>query len=210
MKIAILFSGRLNDNLQQYENIMKNLVMEHDVDFFISHTKNTNKDILQNVINLYKPKKIIENDEIYFNVDKYNKRTETIKHNVLCMYLSRTKLNDEFKKYVEENNINYEIVIALRIDLIFENNINYNNLIKSIENNELCIPTPRNDWGGINDQIAIGNYYTITEYLNVYNSLFELLESGVILHPETLLLAYLKKISMKITRFEIKYHIERY
>jgi len=210
MKIAILFSGRINDNLEQYENIMKNLVMNNDVDFFISYPINTNKDIIQNVVNLYNPKKIIENDEIYFNINKYEKKYETIAHNVMCMYLSRKKLNDAFKTYVEENNINYDIVIATRIDLIFEKNIELNELIENIEKNELCIPNPKKDWGGINDQFAIGNFYTVTEYLNVYNSLFELLESGIILHPETLLLEYLNRIKIKVVRFELEYKIERY
>ena len=210
MKIAILFSGRINDNLDQYKNIMKNLVINNDVDFFISYPINTNNDIIQNVVKLYNPKKIIESDERYFNIDKYHKKHETIAHNVMCMYLSRTKLNNEFKRYVEENNINYDIVIATRIDLIFKTNIDFNDLIKNIENNEICIPNPTKDWGGINDQFAIGSFDTITEYLNLYNSLFELLESGIILHPETLLLEYLNRIQMKIIRFELEYHIERY
>jgi hypothetical protein len=108
------------------------------------------------------------------------------------------------------NNMHYDVIIATRIDLIFNNEININDCINHIQNNELCIPNPHFDHLGINDQFAMGNSNTIDTYLNAYNSLFELLESGVILHPETLLINYLRKTNITFYRFDFPYHIQRY
>jgi hypothetical protein len=209
MKLAILFTGRINDNKDQYENIMKNLVNNQEVDFFISYPKDTNKDMVQKVSQLYNPKIIIENNEEYFNVDKYKKRPETNKHNVLSMYLSRLNIKNAFNDYVRTTNIHYDVIISTRIDLRFKCEINLIDSLKHIQNNELCIPNPVFDYLGINDQFAMGNSNTIDTYLNAYNSLFELLESGVILHPETLLINYLRNNNMTFHRFDFPYVIQR-
>ena len=209
MKLAILFTGRINDNKDQYENIMKNLVNNQEVDFFISYPKDTNKDMVQKVSQLYNPKIIIENNEEYFNVDKYKKRPETNKHNVLSMYLSRLNIKNALNDYMRTTNIHYDVIISTRIDLRFKCEMNLIDSLKHIQNNELCIPNPCFDWMGINDQFAMGNSNTIDTYLNAYNSLFELLESGVILHPETLLINYLRNNNITFHRFDFPYHIQR-
>jgi hypothetical protein len=105
MKLAILFTGRINDNKDQYENIMKNLVNNQEVDFFISYPKDTNKDMVQKVSQLYNPKIIIENNEEYFNVDKYQKKVETNKHNVLSMFLSRLNIKNAFTSSIDEETV---------------------------------------------------------------------------------------------------------
>ena len=210
MKIAILFSGRLNTNIEQYNNIMNNLVQSNDVDFFISHSKIDEKNI-QDFIQLYKPKKIIESDEIHFDYSKYQKRSEANKHNVMCMFLNRKKVCKLFQEYINDNNINYDIIISCRCDLWFDEKLDINSLMNHINNNELCIPNPQFDYTGINDQIAIGNYKTITTYLQVYDSLFNILESTPsVFHPETLLAIYLQLKNENIYRFNLMYIIKRY
>lgn len=216
-KVAILLSGRIVPDIDQYNNFINNLCGEYSCDFFISYPKNTNLEIVNKVIKIYSPKKIIENDEIYFNIDKYNKKPETNKHNTLCMFLSRYKLLNIFKEYIEETSEKYDIVISTRIDLIFYEKLNIDTLLQYINNNKICIPEIQLNYNGfnapipwVNDQFAIGNYTTISQYLNGYNSLYNILESGIILHPETLLLNYLHSIKLDIHTFNINYKIKHY
>jgi hypothetical protein len=211
VKIAILFSGRINDNLLQYNNILETLVQDYDVDFFISHSKTDNKELVNNFIKIYNPKKIMENDETcYFDYTKYVKNPYTNSFNTFCMFKNRNNVCKLFMEYVNETNTHYDILISNRCDLLFHENLNYLDLKEMIDNNVLCIPQG-NDWyDGINDQFAIGNYNTITNYLQVYEELYNILESGIILHPETLLRFHLINKNIQIHRFSLNYNIQRY
>ena len=211
MKVAILLSGRINNNNNTYSNIINSIsnVSPNDIDFFISYQKNTKKGIVDNVTTMYKPKKIIENNEECFPVSHYKKAPETTSISVMCMYLSRLHLRDIFNEYVKTTNTKYDFVISSRMDIWLDGKLNSDTLLSHIKNNELCIPNPKFDYSGMNDQYAVGNLKTITQYLSVYDSLRDILDSGVLLHPETLLLEYLNRIAMPIHRFEMEYHIKR-
>ena len=209
MKIAVLFSGRINDDMQQYENIMNNLVSHHHADFFICYQKGSNPEVVKNVISLYQPKKIMENDEIYFPVDKYPSAPETKPHTVMCMYKSRYLLRNLFQEYIEETNPEYDIVISTRMDMFYEDNIMLGEYqLPHIQKNILLIPE---DWDcrGVNDQIAVGNQHTILNYLNVYDLLYGMLESGVFINPEYILMCYLRYKNQDVLRHPAKYHNER-
>lgn len=207
MKIAILFSGRLNNNIEQYNNCMEFLIQSNQVDFFISHSKTPNKQLIQDFVKLYKPKKIMENDETYFNVEKYPKHESSNRHNVMCMFKNRIKVYHLFQQYIKETNVKYDIVISSRCDLWFQQKFNLQSLLENVKHNQLCIPI-EHDFG-INDQFAVGNVMTISTYLQTYNSLFEFLESGILFHPETLLRDFLQSKKVNIHRFSIKYFIQR-
>jgi hypothetical protein len=210
MKIAVLFSGRVNNNIHQYNNYIDNLVQNNDVDLFVCHSKTERKDILNDFIELYKPKKIIENDETYIDLSKYPTIYGTRIYNVLYMYENRLKLFNIFNNYVLENNINYDIIISTRNDVWLYEKFDFYSLKPLVDNEKIFIPNPELDSGGINDQIAVGNYNTISIYLQLYESFFHLLNSGVILHPETILYNYLNYKNLIILRFFIKYQLKRY
>lgn len=209
MKIAILLTGRINDSCEIYKNIMENIVQDNEVDFFVSHIKNPNPIILKKFTDIYKPKIIIESDEIYPNVDKYIKRSETNKHNVMCMYLNRQLVFSHFNNYVTSNNIKYDIVMSLRCDLWFNNKIDLLSLNNDVKNNFLCIPSDFDYVNGINDQCAFGNIETINIYMNLFNSVINILDRDIILHPETLLKVYLDESKVNIKRPKISYYIKR-
>lgn len=208
MKIAILITGRINESHEIYENIMENIVQGNEVDFFVSHVKNPDPNILKKFTDIYKPKIIIESNEYYPNVDSYTKRGETNRHNVMCMYLNRSLVFDGFYNYVISNNVNYDMVISLRCDLWFNNKLDLLSIKNDIDNNFLCIPNGY-DYGGINDQCAFGNTQTINVYMNLYKNITNILNSGIILHPETLLIAHLHEHNINIRRPEIPYYIKR-
>jgi hypothetical protein len=208
MKIAILFSGRITADMQQYENVM-GLINSNEADIFICYQKNSNPEVVKSLISLYRPKKITENDEIVFPVDKYQPFYGAVPYNVVCMQKARYIMKSLFQEYVEETKTEYDIVISTRMDNFYNTFPKWDELLPVIRDNHLCIPEG-NDWGGgVNDQIAVGNYHTISLYLSIYDSLFHLLESGVIMHPETLLLHYLQSYDQNITRFPLSYFINR-
>lgn len=160
----------------------------------------------------YKPKKIFQNDEKYFNVDKYIKGYWNTRHRVMCMYLNRYRLSECFKEYIQETGSEYDIVISMRMDLCFTDpDFDITSLCEPINRNELCIPNPGYDHGGMNDQMAVGNTKTILHYLDLYGSLYEILENGIYLQPENLLFHYLHYIHhVPFYRFETPYTIKRY
>lgn len=214
MKIAILFSGRININKEIHNNFLTNCVQNHEIDIFISHNKTNNKKVIESFKNLYKPIIITENNETYINLDKY----PTIKENtrrtsMLYMYENRNNVWNKFEEYVKKTNKKYDLIVSTRNDLWFNDKIDYKSLKQMVDKNYICIPNPEFDFptslGGINDHYAIGNYDTISIYLKLYKSLIELLDSGVTLHPETLLFVYLTKQKLEIHRFLIDYKIFR-
>ena len=206
MKIAVLLSGRINDNETIYKSIMDNIIGDNYVDFFICHPNDYNKEILENVKKLYNPKDTIKNDEKYFDISKYPYHFSTNKHNTMCMYLNKFKLFEIFNNYITANNINYDIVFLCRMDIFFHEKINLPELKKIIDDNILCIPKPDVLNFGI-DHFAFGNYETIKLYSKTYESLKQLLDNGVLLHPETLLENYFATLNIKIVLLSIKYHI---
>lgn len=223
MQIAICITGRLNDDIEQYNNLIymitNNKETKYEIDFFVSYAKKSEQQVIDNFIKLYQPKDMMQNDEEYFDISKYTKGNYTIPHNTLCMYLNKKNVSNMLKKYIETHNIKYNIIISTRIDLCYNSVINYDMLKTPIDNNILCIPSPEYDhgdiigntrWFGINDQIAYGNYDTMIKYLETYDSLYDMLENGIILHPETLLFNYLKKIKMELFRFPFSYYIKRF
>ena len=64
MKIAILFSGRINRYQEHYENILTNIVQNNDADFFLSHSPECEEDI-EKFCTIYRPK-TVNNDPIHY------------------------------------------------------------------------------------------------------------------------------------------------
>ena len=101
LKIAILISGRVNTNIEQYNNTVNTVFRDNDIDIFISHQK-TEPEQLSKFIELYKPKKMIESNEIIFDVSKYPKAFETNSSSVMYMHLNRKNVFNIFEEYVKQ------------------------------------------------------------------------------------------------------------
>ena len=216
MKIAVLFSGRIIDSIEQYTNFMQSIVQSNEVDFFISYNKTKNKSAVDQFLKMYKPKKHIENDEQYHDITKYKNSSDT-PMNILYMFQNRLKVIKLFDEYLQETGSKYDFLISTRCDLWYYQCLNLDKCnIVAQENKLLIINGIGNggmnncDSGGINDQFALGNYDNISTYLRLYDVFFNMLDNNVILHPETLLLHYLTNENIKIQRFDIIYDIKRY
>lgn len=216
-KIALLFTGRIYQEQNRYDNIMRNLVdiqnKEYEIDIFISHPKDVNDELLQNVIKLYKPVVIIRNDEIYDEkrIEKYATTPDINKHNIMSMWLSRYNLYNAFNEYVQERNkqYGYDIIVHLRMDNIFREKFDLCTLQSHVDNNEMCIPNFCNQYdfcGGISDQIVVGNKETVEIWMKMFEKIYDILESSHVFHPETMLKNYLQKYNAySVHRFEMNY-----
>jgi hypothetical protein len=200
MKIAILFSGRIDYYKRNYENIITKIVNNNNADFYLSTTPDlTNDDDLKDFIELYKPIKVNnEPIEHEFDIYKFEKLSCWVKPlNVCNMWYNRMRVFNMI-----ENKDDYDIIISYRLDLHAFNYMNYE------INNLLNIPIGENHDYGCNDQIAYGTYDIMSTYMNLYLHLQDIL-SNCLMHPETILMNYIKKFNINFMRYEFIYYIVR-
>ena len=208
MKIAVLIYGRLNKCVEHYANTIESIGQEHEIDFFLS-SDNSDENLLQQFIELYKPISYI-NDKIEYSIDLTNypgKRVETNIHNMICHFINKERVFSLLEEHTEKEKVNYDIVLSLRIDLVFKDIF----LFTNTNNNTIYIPLG-NDWaGGINDQIAYGNINVMRKYNNIFKYVIVLLDEFFsIPHPESLTLANITYHNLEISRFYLEYYIDRY
>jgi hypothetical protein len=205
MHISVLVYGRLNNCVKHYDNIMESLGKYNDIDFFLS-SDNSNELLLNDFITLYKPK-LYNNNPIHYDYDlgKYPIRYETNINNMTRHFINKNRVLHLFDEYINKNNIQYDCVVSLRIDCIFKNIFNFDNL----ENNTIYIPSGF-DYveNGINDQVAYGK----VDVMKKYNSInpIDLLEKNLsISHPESLNYANILFHKLNIKRPNIEYYLDR-
>jgi hypothetical protein len=206
MRIAVIVFGRLNKCVEHYNNIIESLGENNNIDFFAS-SDNSSESLLSDFVNLYKPV-MYNNSPINYDFDlgKYpGKRVETNIHNMTCHFINKNRVLLLLEEYINVNNIQYDCVVSLRIDCLFQNKFDFNFL----EDNTIYIPSGFDYLeNAINDQIAYGKI----DVMKKYNSLnaFDLLEKNLsIPHPESLNYANLKFYKLNIVRPCINYYLDR-
>lgn len=206
MRIAVLIYGRLNKCIEHYDNIMNSIGRDNDIQFFLS-SDDSPQSQLDDFINIYKPVKYI-NDKIIHTCDvtKYpGIYPETNIPNMICHFINKSRVFSLLETYVKEENIHYDIVMSLRVDLVFNGKFIFN----TIEDNTLYIPNDY-DWLGINDQLAYGNIEAMKKYNNIFNNMMDFLEKRICVpHPESLNLANINFHKLNTIRVELPYYIER-
>jgi len=211
LNIAILFTGRIIDDPQQYNNFCEFFLTplkDHHVDIFVSHSKGYTPERIQSFTRLYNPKCITKSSEKYIDTNRFSLHPEARRHNLMCMFLSRQNVLQLLDDYVQKSHIKYDLVISSRTDLWFKTPIPFQQFIGR-DGRDIHVPEGSN-WGGLNDQCAFGNLEEMRIYLSLYNEIVPLLESGVDLHPESLLKAYLDRKQITVRRFSTVYEIKRY
>jgi hypothetical protein len=210
MRIAVLIYGRLNKCVQHYDNIINSIGKEHNIDFFVS-SDNDSQNNLTDFINTYKPI-LYNNDKIEYDCDlsKYSgKRGETNIHNMICHFINKFRVFKLLKNSIEKNKVEYDVIISLRVDSVFNNNFKFDINLKN--NNTIYIPI-NNDFvnNAINDQIAYGNLSVMEKYMNIFTNIIYLLDTEKsIPHPESLTLANIKFNNIDIKRVKLLYYLDR-
>ena len=207
MKVAVLIYGRLNKCAEHYKNIIETIGLEHTVDFFAS-SDDPPKDLLNDFIHLYKPIQICSDKIVYdWNLDKYEGmyRGADQQDRMSRHFLNKSRVYDIFKKYITAENVHYDVVISLRVDLVFRSKF----IFDSIKENTVYIPADF-DYGAINDQVAYGTVDTMEKYNAIGKNMITLLESKkATLHPETITLANIQMYKLTIVRPTILYRIDK-
>jgi hypothetical protein len=118
MKIAVCLSGQPKFFEKSFAYVSKNLFYnfnELDI-FFHSWQTNLTEEEKNKLINLYKPKKyLFENEKLHI-LNYPFKQSTTSPNNVFSMFYSIKKSNELKKQYEEENNFKYDWVFRLRYD----------------------------------------------------------------------------------------------
>lgn len=194
MKIALCLSGQPRYLDQGYKALFDNVLSKHDVDVFshiwfdeqlvdqdikfciqYNRAQKWEKDSDKKIVELYKPKKWVFETPKQFPVEAFKdanfEQLSSDPSRVLSMFYSIKQANKLKKKYEQENNFVYDLVIRARTDLVINNNLDFKNIDSnkvycyhvhvSHENLLLC-----------NDQFAVSS----SKNMDVYSSLFDKLE----------------------------------
>jgi hypothetical protein len=206
MRIAVLVYGRLNKCVEHYNNIRESLGKNNDIDFFVS-SDNSSESLLSDFVRVYKPL-MYTNSPIHYDVDLGTypgKRPETNIHNMTCHFINKNRVLQLLEEYIHTNNIQYNCVVSLRIDCVFQNNFYFD----CLEDNTIYIPVDRDYLEkGINDNIAYGKLDVMKKYNSINPK--DLLDKQLsIPHPESLNYANITLYKLHIVRPIINYHFDR-
>lgn len=209
MRIAVLIYGRLDECAKSYDNIVNSIGNEHTIDFFMS-SDNSNQELLESFINLYKPI-LYTNNKIHYtcgDLGRYpGKRDETNIHNMTCHFINKQRVYMLLENFVEKTSTKYDTVLSIRVDLIFHEKFVFGN-----EENTIYIPSGYDFVdNGINDQVAYGNMSVMEKYMSIFKNVIHLLNTRKsIPHPESLTLANIIFNNLKICRFNLSYNLLRF
>jgi hypothetical protein len=203
MRIAVLVYGRLDNCIENYNNILEH-IGDHTIDFFMS-SDNSPESLLTDFVRMYKPI-LYTNTAIEYDYDLGTypgRRDETRIHNMTCHFINKNRVLSLLEEYIDRETVQYDIAISLRVDCMYSSKFDFTDLA----DNTIYIPLD-SDWYGINDQIAYGKVDVIKKY-NFINPK-ELLDKGLsIPHPESLTLANIQFNNLIIERVKLEYKILR-
>lgn len=214
MKIAIGISGQLRKARVCSAGIHQHIITplaHHDVDVYMTSWDNpsfkgnrysgTNDCSWEEMLDFYKPKasKLLNEAEHVpiaikdiAELEHPSRQNAGNKmHNVLCMIYQIKQCSD----LIRDTNIPYDVVIRLRYDIMPTVSI------EPILNPGLfCIPAGNDHLDGINDQVAWGPLKDMLYYGNWFTEVVNLVQSGLLVHPETLLRHHLLRGGINLNR----------
>jgi len=197
MKIAICFSGGIRNYKDTYPYFKTLFQDVYNSDIFIYGVEN--KDGYEQNVNdlweLYKPKKQVVNTINFYKKDIFNIPEITFNTpTVIPMWYNVMMCNQLKKDYEQEQGFVYDIVIRSRLDNFFVRQIHSEEF--NIENNTILIPAQVGIKGvhplAERDGFAIGRSAAIDLYADVFSNI-RTLNCG---HPETLLGLHIKNCNL--------------
>jgi uridine kinase len=210
MHIAILIAGysrSMNINIESWKQY---LIKDNTYDIYLHISDDeTYKDRYLNNVDIDKIKKDISIKYIIFSKNIQFSNDSKI-NNIYNQYYKYTLLNNLKNNSIETENINYDIVIKLRPDVLLIKEINFE---KDLENIYIPIDSKidknklHNEWDNyICDIIAYSNNNNMNNYFKFFYNLNTLInEYGNV--QETLLFHYLTQNNMKYKLVHINYNI---
>lgn len=205
-RIALYFSGRVYGYDEVFlRRLIKSFETVYDkpVDIFCSSS--TNKKSFDQFVELFKP---VQYEFRHFDTPSkfytYSPQARSInpERHFLKMFFHNYNCIHMIKEYMINNNVNYNIVIKFRADILSNDVIPLQSDMKS---NTLYIPAG-NDHTGINDQFAYGDFKSMEIYSNIWNDIEQLVEHhGSPMHPESLLFNQIRINNLSVSRLNYNY-----
>lgn len=215
-RIALCLSGQARAVKYCLESISSNLIGplgSIDVfihSWFIDRARLNKFDIfhlnlfdasLEEYVEMYHPVASLFEDFERSEYFKYNNLTERPR----IMFYSLFKANELKSAYEAERGFKYDYVIRGRTDLLIRKKIIIEQLYQ-LDDNSVLIPFGF-DFGGINDQVAIGTSLAIDKYSLIHKKLDEYLSGGQQYDPERLMKYHLEKENLSVRRVDLDYSI---
>jgi hypothetical protein len=211
--IAILFSGRIK-GYTYIEQHLDALQKKYNATFFISLNKEQRSEYIDNFckkFNIGDDQAIIEKTISpewirSFNVEYHVPEGKEGSHvdNMYSMVQNIYSAFNLIAPYQEKHNTQFDCILFYRADIHSEEIIN---ITMPVENT-VYIPEDFDWLGGINYQIAYGNYDAMKKYCDLVNNLQKLCgEQRISYHPETLLKKHLENEGLTIVRFPYNYSL---
>ena len=207
-RIAVFLSGRISGyrNDINLKNILK-IKEKYKPIFFVSLNKKVEDpdytEMLKKILNLDDNRLQSFYTEIPFEIYEFIKAPETNLYNTYSQFKHNNECIKMIEKYQSQNNFIFDTVVKYRMDIepTTEKIID----LDLYEENTCLVPEGQ-DWrDGLNDQIGYGDFETMKKYCSLLENISKLCESGVVFHPETLLLNHLQIEGVKVKRFIFNY-----
>ena len=208
MRIALCISGQVRHGMASFPYIYNSFLNnDYEVDVFF-HTWNRDE-----VIDLYNPEFLdIENDvdirkslldNLNLHKDVKVDKTSNIGNNLLMYY--------GIKRVISMVGDEYDIVIRARPDMFMPNKLNLKKIVSDITSGkyDIQIPSPQFNFGGYNDQLAIGSYESMKVYGDFINNIEKTSNTYNKWHSETLLKLYLDYMGVSVNQIEYDYRLLR-
>jgi len=214
MKIAVLFSGRIHRYQEHYDNIQAMVVQGHSCDFFLSHSPECVEN-LEEFVARYQPRVVCDDPIQYLDVSRWSCHPQSNPHNMMCMWVNRQRVFEGLRDYMVRTRTWYDLVISTRLDTWCYEPLNYGLVTEvgmgmGMGDDTVWVPGG-SDWGGLNDQLAMGSYYAMEKYMMLYPEveplLDELMTSIGYYGPEPLLKAHIDRVGLRVERFPLNYRL---
>lgn len=203
MKIAIFFSGRVKGYEHTFSHLTS-IIDTYNPIFFTSLNQESEDDYIKTFCEKFNIKTNQINYEKTILPDCFND-VNSGSHvlNTYSMFYHNYKAFCLIEQYQTIHNIKFDVIVKYRAEIQSSDILKFN----EIEDNKLYVPRG-NDYGGINDQIAYGNFDIMKQYCELGNGNVEKLhlEKKTRYHPETLLHHHLKPLT--IVRPNFSYHLD--
>ena len=107
--------------------------------------------------------------------------------------------NQKAFELVEASGLPYDVVVKYRADLVAGGDLPLQDC-RCPDDTTVWVPEGA-DYGGLNDQVAMGAPRAMARYCALYGRMADLCASGTLLHPETLLAEHLRRCGVQARRF---------
>lgn len=196
MKIALIYSGHLRTWEQCQENHRTMLWDKHCEKFFFTYDDPGYPFIQIPEVSYYHP--IYDKDHPFHA----NKRPETTIHNTLNQW------HNNFIAWAVVPKT-FDIYVRVRPDIRFDDPIYLRNYTPDVLGQKTIHICEGNDYGGVNDQFAFGDYAAMRVFYDVYLNHAKLWQEGKEFHSEGMQMENLLKEGVTINRLPAKQHIVR-